>query len=373
MLPQRKNDSAESGDRRSGFQVHVIGGGAAVPAGGVASGLEIGLRIGAGMPAERASGEAVAPSVLRLEPGGEAEPPRARPMSEAGPGDPTVQLARRRRGLGVKGWTGWMSAASCVLAVAAVVGLLVRGKSAPKAADAEANFVFEEEGRLDAEHEDFMVNSGRLIAEAEALLDRYAGATSVEQALRRVRDAERVKERMHRLWQPWGGGATLALGEAAQGEVETGVRPAIRLSGRRGDHTPFVMSFVRDGDRLVLDWEASFGIGEVQIAELRAGAAAERALVRAIVRPDSFYTRAFPEESFRCYQLLDAAGEVGVWAYAPRDSAAAAALAETFNEGSVLLATGSDTRATLRISGPSEAGGKSFVITEMLHKGWVSP
>jgi hypothetical protein len=370
MLPQRKNEISENGDRRSGFQVHVIGGGATVPAGGGASGLEIGLRIGAGMPAERAAGEA--PSVLRLEPGAEVEPPRARPMSEAGPGDPSVTLARRRKGLGVSQWTGWMSVASCVLAVAAVVGLLVRGKSAPQAADAAANFVFEEESRLDAGQEYFMANSGRLIAEAEALLERYAGATSVEQALRRVRDAERVKERMHRLWRPWGG-TTLALGEAAQGEVETGERPSIRLSGRRGDFTPFVLSFVREGERLVLDWEASFGIGEVQIPELRAGAAAEGALVRAIVRPDAYYTRDFPEDSFRSYLLLGADGETSVWAYAPRNSSAAAALAETFNEGSVLLEAGSDTRATLRVSGPSEAGGKSFVITEMLHKGWVTP
>jgi hypothetical protein len=310
--------------------------------------------------------------VLRLEPGSGIEVPLGRPMSEAGPCDPSVTLARRRRGLGVAGWTGWLSAASCLLAVAAVAALLVRGKSKPAAIDAGAEFVFEQEQKLDAAEEDFVTDSGRLIAEAEAVLERYAKATSVEQALRRVRDPERVKERMQRLWQPWGG-APLAPGEAAQGEVETGRRPSIRLTGRRGDFAPFVLNFVREGDRLVLDWEASFGIGEVQIAELRGGAAAEGALVRAIVRPDAFYTRDFPEESFRSYQLLDAAGEIGVWAYAARDSAAAAALAETFNEGSLLLESGADTRATLRVSRPGGAEAKGLVITEMLHKGWVSP
>lgn len=372
MLPQKRNEVAENGERRAAFEVRVIGAADPVSAGGGSSGLEIGLRIGDGASGARVAEAAAEAPVLRLEAGGDPEPPLGRPMSEAGPCDPAVTLARRRKGLGVKGWTGWLSVASCVLAVAAVLGLLVRGKSAAPAEAEETAYVFEEEQALDAAEEDFVTNSGKLIAEAEEVLEHYAKATSVEQALRRVRDPERVKERMRRLWQPWGG-ATLAPGEAAQGEVETGRRPSIRLTGRRGDFTPFVLNFVRDGDRLVLDWEAGFGIGEVQIAELRDGAAADGALVRAIVRPDSYYTRDFPEESFRSYQLLDATGEIGVWAYAALDSAAAAALAETFNEGSVLLESGSDTRATLRVSRADGAAGKGLVITEMLHKGWVSP
>jgi hypothetical protein len=39
----------------------------------------------------------------------------------------------------------------------------------------------------------------------------------------------------------------------------------------------------------------------------------------------------------------------------------------------VLLAQGGDTRVTVRLSGPVGVGAKCFVITEMLHKGWVSP
>lgn len=372
MLPQKRNEVAENGARRGAFEVRVIGAADPVPGESRVAGLEIGLRIGDGGAAGRPLPGEEAP-VLRLEADGEPEAPLGRPMSEAGPCDPAVTLARRRKGLGVKGWTGWLSAASCVLVVAAVLGLLLRGKSASESAAPATTYEFEEEQALDAAEEDFVKNSGALIAEAEEVLEHYAKATSVEQALRRVRDPERVKERMRRLWRPWGGPSTLAPGEPAQGEVETGGRPSIRLTGRRGDFTPFVLNFVREGGRLVLDWEAGFGIGEVQIAELRDGAAADGALVRAIVRPDAFYTRDFPEEAFRSYQLLDATGEIGVWAYAALDSAAAAALAETFNEGSVLLEGGSDSRVTLRVSRVERGAAKGLVITEMLHKGWVSP
>ena len=44
-------------------------------------------------------------------------------------------------------------------------------------------------------------------------LERYAAATSVEQVLPLVRDAEQVKERMARLWKPWGTDPMLAAGE----------------------------------------------------------------------------------------------------------------------------------------------------------------
>lgn len=372
MLPQKRNEVAGNDECRAVFEVRVIDGTDAASADEHASELEIGLRIGDGGATEWTTEEEEA-AVLRLEAGGDLEPLLGRPMSEAGPCDPSVTLARRRKGLGLKTWTVWMSAASCLLAIAAVLGVYLQRNSAAQAPADKSAYLFEKEQVLDAAEERFVANSGKMIAEAKTMLERYAKATSVEQALRRVRDGERVKERMRQLWQPWGGASMLAPGSTIRGEVETGEYPLIRLKGRRGDYTPFVMTFLCEGDRLVLDWEASFGIGDVQIEELRDGAAADGAVVRAIVRPDAFYTRAFPEASFRSYHLLDASGENSVWAFAPRGSAAAAALAEIFNEGSVLFVKAGATRATLRVSRLDGSAGQGLVITEMLHKGWVSP
>jgi hypothetical protein len=370
MLPPKRQESAGA---PSGFQVHVIGGGRPAAAGGAGEGLEIGLRIGTGEAAEGAERIAADDGVHRLEAADEAEPVKARPMSEVGPADPAVTLERRKKQLGLGQWTGWMAAASCLLAVAAVGGVLVaRNSPEEERAAEEAAFVFEAKDRLDAGSGYFVENSGELIAEAEQVLARYAAATSVEQALRRVRDPERVKERMRKLWRPWGG-ALRATGEEARGFVETAARPVVCLAGRRGDFSPFLMQFVREDGRLLIDWEASHGIGEVQVAELAADRVADQQLVRAVIRPDNFFTRDFPEEKFRSYQLLDEHGEHRVWAYAALDSEVAALLATEFNEGSVLLAQGGDTRVTVRLSGPVGVGAKCFVITEMLHKGWVSP
>lgn len=354
----------------------MIGGGRPAAADGAGDGLEIGLRIGTGGASDAADGAewvSADDGVHRLEAADAVEPVKARPMSEVGPADPAVTLERRKKRLGLGQWTGWMAAASCLLAVAAVGGVLVARNSPEDQRAAEAAvFAFEPKERLEAGSEYFVENSGQLIAEAEQVLARYAAATSVEQALRRVRDPERVKERMRELWQPWGG-ALRAAGEEARGYVETAARPVVCLAGRRGDFSPFLVQFVREEGRLLLDWEASHGIGEVQVDELAADGVAEDRLVRAVIRPDNFFTRDFPEEKFRSYQLLDASGEHRVWGYAALDSEVAALLAAEFNEGSVLLSQGGDTRVTVRLSGPVAGGAKCFVITEMLHKGWVSP
>lgn len=346
----------------------MIGGRSFASESGADGGLEIGLRIGGNEAGE----SAVADDIHRLEAVAEAEPLKARPMSEVGPAEPEEVLERRKKKWGLGQWTGWMSVASAVLTVAAVAAVLLARK-APEAEPDQAAFRFEEEKRLDERSEYFVANSGELIAEAEKVMTRFAAASSMEQALRRVRDSQRVKEQMRRLWRPWGSNPAFAPGEDPVSYIRTEPRLVVCIDGHRGDFSPFQLRFVQEGGKLVLDWEASFAVGEVQISELADDGSTEGGLLRSLVRPATYFSRAFPEDRFRSYQLLDPSGEHYIWAYAPLDSPVAAALVEEFNEGSVLLKQDEEARATLRISGPVEGGAKCFMITEMLHKGWVSP
>jgi hypothetical protein len=361
------------------LEVRVIGGGPALPAGAAEGGLEIGLRIGAGALAERLPETVVA--VPRLEVTDREEPLPARPMSEVGPAEPRVPRGGRRKRRGLAHWTVWMAAGSCVLVVAAVVGLLVAGKTkaaraskaSPPAAAAPVR-VAAKPAPLTEEQRFFLEHSGELIAAAEALLERYAAATSVAAVLPLVRDAERVKPRLEELWQPWGAGVPYAPGEDPVSFInEESGRPAICLAGRKGDFSRFELVFVREGGELKLDWEASLGLGEVRISELRAGAPVAGRIVRAVVRPADFHPAEFPEDRFRSYQLADAAGEHFVWAFAPAGSAVAAAFEAQFNEGTVLLKKSGEIRATVRLAAAGSAGANCFELTEMLHKGWVSP
>jgi len=372
MLPRKRIETGDGDGARGGFEVRVIGDRrTSAPAQSDGRGLEIGLRIGS----ERMAAEPSGIPVHRLGARDEVEPLQAKPMSEVGPAEPRVSRRGRKARMGLKHWTLWMSVATCVLVVAAVAGLLIVGKGqSSNARDREPGYVFEKVQQLDREEEFFLINAGELIEESETLLEGYAAATSVEQVLPMVRDAARVKERMARLWQPWGPGPMLAAGEGIEGTVsDEAARPVICLKGRRGDFTPFEMVFVRDGERMKLDWEASHGIGEVQVAELQQGASAGGKVVRGLILPSQFYSLDYPDTDFRSFRMGDAGGEHFIWVFARLGSEVAKTLEHEFNEGAVLLEKSGEIRATVRLTGSGGGNGKCHEITEMLHKGWVTP
>ncbi|MEK7953535.1 hypothetical protein [Luteolibacter soli] len=373
MLPHRKNEPHEDGDGvRAGFEVRVIGGARPTPEPGRGKGLEIGLQIGPGQTSASAAVEdpSAAP-VQRLQAEG-TEPLRARTISEVigevGPAAPYVPRHRSKE-RSLTAWTLWMAAGTCTLAVAAVAGVMSMKKKPSN--ESEQAIVFAPQDSFGEEKAYFLDHMGPLTHEAETLLKKYAAATSPEAVLPLVRDAARVKERLMALWQP--------MGELSKDLVETSisdseVRPALILRGKTAGFANFEMAFVREGGQLKIDWEATEGIGDAQLSELRKSKTVVKgAKVRVVAQPGNFYTPEFPEADYRSYQLLDAAGEEFVWAFVRRSSTTANSLEAELNESSVLLEKTRSVPATLRISGPLREGVNLFEITEMLHKGWVSP
>ncbi|MCW1922049.1 hypothetical protein OKA05_05760 [Luteolibacter arcticus] len=369
MLPHKKNEAQDESDGlRAGFEVRVIGESRQAPVPENGNRLEIGLQIGPGQtnagPDRRATGP-----VHRLEVEEAPEPLRARPMSELGPAAPYVPR-RKRTKRSLTTWTVWMAAGTCTLAVAAVTGVMVARAKQSQTPESAITFVPEES--FGKEKAYFLEHTGALTREAEVLLEQYSAATSAEQVLPLVRDASRVRERLTALWQPMGSLAKDLPVETLISDSEA--RPALILTGTKADFTRFELVFVREGSQLKIDWEASLGIGEAQLPELRnSKAVVKGAKVRVVVQPGGFYTPEFPESDFRSYQLLDGAREEFVWAFVRRSSRTAGLLEAEFNESSVLLEKTNAIPATLRISGPLREGVHLFEITEMLHKGWVSP
>ena len=372
MLSHKRNEAHEKGDGlRAEFEVRVIGGARQAPALDDGKGVEIGLRIG-GSQAQTETGKVASSPVHRLSAEDAAEPLRARPLSEAvnevGPAAPYVPRQRRKKGKSLTAWTVWMGAGTCTLAVAAVAGVM----SAKKQQQESLAMVFAPRTTFGEERAYFLENTAALIREAETLLDQYAAAKSADEVLPLVRDAERVKDRLQALWSPMGAPSQTLPLEPVISDNE--VRPALFLKGTKGDFTPFNIVFVRESGHLKIDWEASFAIGDAPLAELqKSKTVGKGAKVRVVVQPSSYYTPEFPESDYRSYFLLEANGEDGVRAFVRRSSRSAQLLEEEFNEGSILLDKSNEIPATLRISGPLPGGGNLFEITEMLHKGWVSP
>jgi len=374
MLPHRRNEAHDEGDGlRAGFEVRVIGGTspAPVPEGG--KGLEMGLQIGTGQSNVAPEHPTVLP-VQRLEAEESPEPLRARAISdvinEVGPAAPYVPR-RRRKEWSLKLWTVAMAAGTCALTVAAVAGVM--SMKSKKAQEPEPAIVFTPEEVFGEEKGYFLDHASELTREAEAILAQYAVASSPEAVLPLVRDASRLKERLKALWKPMGG---LSASQSVESVVsDNEVRPTLILKGDTATFEPFQLVFVREKDQLKIDWEASYGIGDAQMSELRKSKSVVKGTkVRVVIQSGGgFYAPEFPESDFVSYQLLEAGGEDFVWGFVRRSTPTAARLEAELNESSILLEKTAANTATLRISGPMREGVNLFEITEMLHKGWVSP
>lgn len=376
MLPQKKTDPE---DGRGGFEVRVIGGGTAfrpeARTGG--TGAETGVVIGG-----RVSRPSVAPEedeapVLRLEVEQDGDSLKVKSTSEvapASPAQPSEKRGKKRRGL--QHWTLWMAAACVGITILAVGAVMFHKKSSalasppPHAAPEEAPVVLTPE---EIERDFFVSHASELISASESILRRYAAARSAEEVLPLVRDPERVRASLSAKWKPWGVEPPFASSPITGGVDATGLRPNITLMGSKGDYSGFEAFFVRENGKVVLDWEATAGIGDLQIPELKAGAGAKNSVVRGFLYPSDFFTSEYPEGEYASYKLTDASGENVVWLYAAAGSEVAEQLKTELNEGSYLIERSSRLAGTFKVSGPGTPGGDRYLITEMLHKGWVSP
>lgn len=378
MLPHKKTHAQEPSGSRRGFEVRVIGGGtpAAAGVGPIAErGIEVGVVIGGGTSRENPAWDDDyddAP-VQRLEAEFEDnEPLKAKAMSEAGPAVPRV--GSRQKQERIQRMTLWMSLGAVVITVAAVGGVLAWTRSAaPVEQTAETAVPAPVPEAAETEAAYFVDHADSLMKEAEGILFKYATAKSVEQVLPLIRDASEVEGMLRQHWQPWNETDFLRTGELNPSVVLEGLRPVVAITGSKRDYSKFEAIFVREKGKLLLDWAATEGMGDLQVSQLAEGIPAKDATVRVTLQPSDFYTPDMPEGQFRCYKVNDAANAYLAWAYVSVDSPMIGTLKDAFNEGSVLMEKNSRLHFTLKLDGPCRPGSNQYLVTEMLHKGWVSP
>ena len=375
MLPQKRIEPGDGEDGRGGLRVRVIGGGAAPPAAWreeAGGGIEIGLRIGQGSSRPAGSGESDEEPV-RLGMEEAVGPVKARDMSELDPAGP-LPPSRREKRHNLKLWTLGMAIGSCAVAAVAVIAHLSTRK-APATAGSAQEAVPQAPRDRDAEELDYLVShTGTLFPAALELLDQYAAATSIAEVLPLLRNPDKIRDKLEKKWRPWGTKPTFAIGMEIEQLVDSkSTWPSLLLKGKDGNFAPFEVQVVRVDGVLKIDWEATQGFGDVSIAELQAGTRVDNSIVRAKVSPSQFFTSEFPEKTHRSYQLTDLSGNDFVWAFVPRESAQASFLKSHLYENSRFLPVDKAVPVTLKLTGPAANGQKVFLITEILHKGWITP
>jgi hypothetical protein len=371
MLPEKRREPEESEGGRGGFEVHVIGGGPSSSASPAGNGIEIGINIGGRNPAAVPSDDA---PVHRLEPPPESQAARLKATSEVGPAIPRVSSRRKKRN--AQQWTLWMAAGSCLLVVLAVAWKLNSRSSRqePKMTGQQTPEVAPVLDPVAAERKYLFDNFGTLSLDAGKLLEEFAAAKTAGEALPLIRSSSLLADRFASAWQPWGSVPLLSRAVPLEPALDAASpQPAILIRGAKGNAKSFVFYFVRESGKLRIDWEASEGRGDLTIEDLESGAAATDAVVRASISPAKYFSVAFPESAFRSYQLSDLGKKHSIWAFAPIDSEAALTLTRNLNQDSLILAEGASSMATLKVTRRTVDGANIFLITDLLHNGWVSP
>jgi len=279
-------------------------------------------------------------------------------------------------------WLVAAGASAAVLLVAALAGqkLYLTTQKNPRAVHLElVDEVMPEEVK------GFEID-GACEASARSMVAAYAKARTPAEVLPLLREAARLTPRLTRDWQPWQAPADWQPArEAVWSVTAEGGRGHGTLRGRKPDFTPFQVCFIREGDALRIDWEATEGLGDTDFATLQKGRGTG-GIIRAYVAPESFYSLTFPETEYHSYKVLAPDREQVVWGYAKAGSAAAVALLKVFeaaaqgdeaNVGQPIAqrqVSGAEQAMSLRLSPAPEGAQKNqWLIGEMLHIDWVSP
>ncbi len=148
------------------------------------------------------------------------------------------------------------------------------------------------------------------------------------------------------------------------------------LRAKASDFTPFHVIFVRSGDSLLIDWDASVGWSSIKLEEMADLGAFDSVMVRCVVEKGQLYTEEFPETEYSCYMLAprETNGEDLFWAYTALDSDLDKELRALMNHGMFNVELREKVLVTLNVSkDPQRCSRKQLILDEMVHEGWVAP
>lgn len=210
--------------------------------------------------------------------------------------------------------------------------------------------------------------------QAMVLAAVYANAKSVEEVLPLVKDRVRVEPLMRERWKPFAFNSKWVVPDEAQWSVQKiDKREFGYLSGMLPDFNLFQIFFVKEGDKVVIDWEASSAYSETTFADLSKNQGTG-GVTRCLLAPGDLYTISFPESAYQCYRGTSPDREIGIWCYVKRDSPEAEKIAALFQQSAIPREVFSEYSVTLKLEkAPADSLPNQWVIAEMLHIDWITP
>ena len=208
---------------------------------------------------------------------------------------------------------------------------------------------------------------------AQAMMQHYANAKTVDEILPMIRDRDRLEETVRKEWKPFWTEGKWTLPDKSEWTIrKVEDRDFACLSGPMPDFTPFQFYFLRVNGELLIDWEASTGRCDASFEELASGKGG--GLVRVAVSVNDMYSFAFPDEQYQNLRMVCADSETVLWGYVKKRSEIEDRMKPLFQPGLITKEMGYEYRVTLRLEpSPPDALPNQWIIAEMLHIDWLTP
>jgi hypothetical protein len=209
--------------------------------------------------------------------------------------------------------------------------------------------------------------------EANALLEAYARATTVEEVLGLVRAPERIEPLLRDWWRPF----TSPLRTAGPGFERdfraVGATTFYCITAELENFTKVRVYFVRTDGKMKIDWQASVAYSAVAADKLTASPGLHAAEVRCIIEARDISMPGYPAGEYSGYLLTIPGSQDLLWGLARIGSEVDEMLLDSLDRGRFLLELKTSERVTLEIDEARGAPANYFLISKFKHVEWVSP
>lgn len=206
------------------------------------------------------------------------------------------------------------------------------------------------------------------------LFQRFAAAASAAEVLPLVRDAQALAPLIRANHRPlMASNQSIAPDGTTWKVVDNDGTPFGLLEGILPDFSKFSAYCVISNKHLLVDWLASTAYGTATFEELEQNQG-NPAEIRGTIIPSDFFTGAFPEDKFQCYQLFSPNKKKSIWCYAHRGESLDESLRQLVAEEKILNLTPQQKKVTLQLDhAPFGALPNQWLVIRMLHKEWLAP
>ncbi|MGE9269259.1 MAG: hypothetical protein ACQKBU_00530 [Verrucomicrobiales bacterium] len=312
--------------------------------------------------------------VIRLESG--QSPPIARPVAEVelapaaspAPAPAPAYQEPETKGITHLQVTLWMAGVVAVLVVAGVFTVhRLAGNSTAAASALEAIEVNRELDRDDEAETQVLLGQ---LEEVYEVLRKYVAAEKPADVLPLIRDREPWNTALDERWEPFDFDLD-AIPSLQIMWLDTEEYPCLSLAGLDREGVPFQLIFIELDGRMVLDWGASFGIGEVPFQHLSMVEPGASVVMRVLLEPDNFYNTSFPEQEFMVFKMLPYLGPDWAWAYVRRGTKMESELFSHFRGDSYIFKREARVPVIVELRKPEQGEKLQFEIVKLLSKNWI--